>query len=382
MKIVYCLPDTFRPGGIERIVSIKANYLADKMNYDVFIVTTGQQGKCNYYSFSERIKFIDLGINYDETLLLPFIQRIIERHNRRQLHKKKLTSLLLETKADIVISTFTHEADFLPRIKDGSKKILEFHFCRGYKKFMGIFYSKSFLTKLAYEIQNWIDENFVIHKYDKFILLTDEDSMRWAGKADNTIVIPNALSFEHSLKADLTNKSVIAVGRYDAQKGFDRLINIWRYVHEICPEWHLKIYGQGSDKQKLEKQIKDLNLQQKVHLFSPDPNIVEQFLVSAVCVMTSNFEGFGLVLTEAMECGVPCVAYHFPCGPEDIIKNGEDGYLVDNGNEQDFVNKLTDLLLDENKRKRFGTNAKTNVRRFSKTEIMPQWTKLFNDLLK
>lgn len=382
MKIVYCLPDTFRPGGIERIVSIKANYLADKMNYDVFIVTTGQQGKSNYYSFSKRIKFIDLGINYDETLPLPFIQRIIERHYRRQLHKKKLTSLLLETKADIVISTFTHEADFLPRIKDGSKKILEFHFFKGHKiKYANSFHF-SFLARLAYSYRNFVEENFIVSRYDQFVVLTKEDKELWKNKIKNVIAISNILPFEKTTQSDLLNKQVIAVGRLDAQKGFDRLIDIWRDVATKCPEWGLCIYGDGMDKEQLKSQIIQNGLDKYVKIYPPTQNILDKYKESSVFVMTSRYEGMPMTMLEAMSVGLPCVSYSFKCGPKDIINDSIDGFIVEENNKEKFIESLIALMINDGKRIEMGNLAYQNIKRYSAEIIMKNWIELFKTLIE
>ncbi len=382
MKIVYCLPDTYKPGGIERIVSIKANYLADMMDYDLYIVTTGQQGKKNYYSFSERIKFIDLEINYDETLTLPFAQRIIERHNKRQLHKSKLTSLLLHIKADIVISTFTHEADFLPHIKDGSKKVLEFHFFKGHKiKYANSFHS-SFLAKLAYYYRNFVEENFIVHRYDQFVVLTEEDKNYWKTKVNNVLAIPNILPFEKATQSDLLNKQVIAVGRLDAQKGFDRLIDIWQDVVMQCPEWKLCIYGEGMDKEQLNKQIIQLGLDKFVTIYPPTQNILEKYKEASVFIMTSRYEGMPMTMLEAMCVGLPCVSYTFKCGPKDIISDNIDGILIAENDRKKLVSSLVGLMKNENLRIGMGNHAYQNIKRYSTDIVMKKWIYLFKGMIE
>ena len=134
MKIVYCIPQLYRPGGIERIVTLKTNYLTEVYGYDVTIVTADQKEMNPFYELNKKVKMIDLGLDYDGTLSLLIAKRFMARSRLHRLHKEKLTALLMKIRPDVTVSTFTHEASFLPGIKDGSKKVLEFHFCRGHKR--------------------------------------------------------------------------------------------------------------------------------------------------------------------------------------------------------------------------------------------------------
>jgi glycosyltransferase involved in cell wall biosynthesis len=381
MKIVYCIPHTFRPGGIERIISIKANYLAERMNFEVYIVTNGQQGHENYYSFSEKIHFFDLGINYEEALTLPFALRIVKRHSKRQLHKIKLKNLLFEIKADIVISTFTHEADFLTKIKDGSKKILEFHFFKGHKVKYANSFQFPFFTKLAFYFRNFVEENFIVNRYDQFVVLTEEDKELWKNKVDNVIAIPNILPFENATQSTLLNKQVIAVGRLDAQKGFDRLIDIWQEVELKCPGWKLSIFGEGVDKEYLENQITQRSLGNSVKIYPPTQNILEKYRESSVFVMTSRYEGMPMTMLEAMCVGLPCLTYTFKCGPIDIINNNLDGILVAENDKDNFVSALIWLIKNESNRIEMGNKAFHNIKRYSTDIVMKKWIELFTGLV-
>lgn len=381
MKIAYCLPQIYHPGGIERVIIHKANYLADKLNYDIYIITVENNNQPCYFQLSKKITHIDLNLNYHNTLKLPILKRIFIRKQLHKKHQEKLTKILYNNNFDIVISTFQQEASFLYKIQDGSKKILECHFCKGYKAIIAKYYNYSFITKLAYYYKSWHDEHFIPKHYDKMVVLTEEDYNNWKTKLSNVICISNPLSFKTNQVSSLTNKKVIAVGRFDAQKGFDRLLPIWQKVINKCPDWHLHIYGQGEDKNKLENLIQKLNISNSVTLHKPDNNIKDRFLESSIHVMTSRFEGFGLVLTEAMECGVPCVSYTFPCGAKDIISDGIDGFCIDNGNNDDFVTKLTTLMQKDELRKQFGRTAKINVQRYSDEVIMNKWKTLFKELI-
>jgi len=380
MKIVYCLPDTYKPGGIERVVSLKANYLADIMGYEVYIITTGQGIREAYYDFSEKVTFFDLDINYDEMLKFSLFNRISIRSQKKKLHKQRLTNLLFRLRPDITISTFTHESDFLPDIKDGSKKILEFHFFRGHKRKYAASFKFSFLSKFAYFLKSIKEEYYTIRQFDKFVVLTEEDKNNWKSVCPTVIAIPNILPFYPSKISSTINKQVVAVGRLDAQKGFDKLIRIWIQVNKLFPDWHLKIFGSGKDLDVLQKMIDDLSLQSVVEICTPVKNIIKEYVDASLFVMTSRYEGMPMTMLEAMSCGLPVISYDFKCGPKDVIYNGKDGYIVSEDNELSFVNAMSCLMEDDQLRQVFGSNARTNIARYSEKRVMSLWVKLFEEL--
>ncbi|MFR9502510.1 MAG: glycosyltransferase family 4 protein [Rikenellaceae bacterium] len=383
MKIIYCVPQLYRPGGIERIVSIKANSLVEDYNCEVVIITSDQKGLPTYYPLSERIKVYDLGIDYDSMLQMPLQKRILKKLQLSGLHKKKLTSLLESLNADITISTFTHEASFLPKIKDGSKKVLEFHFCRGHKKMMSDAFNFSLPTKLAYYFKCWQEENIIIPRFDQFVVLTEEDKERWKSKIKNVICISNISPFDGANEtAKLVNKQAIAVGRLDAQKGFDRLISIWADIHTHNTDWILNIYGAGKHEDRLRSQIKELNLEDVVIINSPDKDIKQRYLESSLFLMTSSYEGLPMTLLEAQSLGLPAIAYDFKCGPKDVIKNGDSGYIIKDGNHTEFVSKVLSVIDNEELRIKMGKNAASLSSRYNRSTIMEKWMTLFNSLSK
>lgn len=382
MKIVYCLPQLFNPGGIERIVSIKANYLVEVYGYDVTIVVANQKKQVPFFKLNEKIKIVDLNIDYDNALSQPFFKRLYLRHKLQKEHKKKLAKYLLTNHPDIVISTFTHEAAFLPQIKDGSKKILGFHFCKGHKIKMAKAFHFGFITKLAYYYRCWQEENIIIPKYDQFIVLTKEDEISWKEKICNVKYISNILPFEKEGKSELTQKHVIAVGRLDGQKGFNRLIDIWALVTKKHPDWILDIYGKGRDHKALQSQIDNYGISDTTVIHQPDQNIKDHYLNSSIFVMTSIYEGLPMTLLEANGLGLPSVCYDFPCGPKDVIKDGINGFLIKDGDSNTFADKLLTLIENDNIRKLMGQEAYRMSERYSCKNIMREWVNLFNELIK
>lgn len=378
MRIIYCLDEMSHPGGIGRVTSIKANWFAEH-GHDVWVVTANQCGEQDYYELHPSVKRKDFAIGFqlgidNGNLLMKFVRKI----GKMRRYRRELEQFIYEVKPDIVVSTFTNDSDFLYKLKDGSKKVLEFHFSHeGFKS--QIKYGPQTLKNkllLTYRLKK---HERIAKKYDAFVVLTHEDAESWKGY-DNLHVIHNMLSFESQETSACTEKRVIAVGRLDFQKKFDRLIDIWALVNKECPDWRLDIFGQGPDKENLQKQIAKLELGDSVSIKEPTRNITKEYLSSSILSMTSTYEGWGLVLTEAMSVGVPCVAYACKCGPRDIIEDGKNGYVIEEGDKEKFAQRLVDLMKNEELRQELGRKAKESSRKYNVDNIMEQWLALFSKM--
>ncbi|PUB28510.1 glycosyltransferase involved in cell wall biosynthesis [Elizabethkingia sp. YR214] len=375
MKIVYSILGTFNSGGMERVLANKANYLANA-GYDITIITTDQQERKPYFEMNSKIKHIDLGINYREDLNKNVFKKIYSYISKQKIHKQKLEKVLQDLKADIVISMFDNDATLIPKINDGSKKILEIHFSR----FKRIQYGRKGIWSIIDKFRSSSDLK-TVQKYNSFVVLTEEDKSYW-GELSNIEVIPNANSFTSSEQSVLTDKRAIAVGRYDYQKGFDELIRLWKDVYAKNTEWKLDIFGEGPLKGELQNLINDLNLSETVKLCSPVKNIAQEYLKSSILVMTSRYEGLPMTLLEAQVCGLPLVAYACKCGPKDIIKDGVNGYLVPERDSQMMTEKILNLIGNYELRREMGNMGRDLSKNFSENQIMNKWVNLFNDITK
>lgn len=369
MRIAYCIRSLKGTGGMERVLANKANYLAEKFGYEVVIITLDKPDYKPFFEFSPLIRRYGLGIGYVSakySLFSPWVTLV----NMRK-HRKALEKLLKEIRADIVVSMFDTEARFLWKIKDGSKKVLEIHFSQWGRQRM----NRSRGGYWVDRIKNYYD-NRIVGKYDSFVVLTEEDRKCWK-HARNILVIPNACTLSVDRQALLEKKQVIAVGRLTEQKGFDILIGIWKQVDVFHPDWRLVIVGEGEEKARLEEKIRKEGLSGKVDIYPFTRCIMAAYAESSVYVMTSRYEGFSMVLVEAMACGVPAVAFACPSGPAEIISDQKNGFLIPVGDYDLFVKRIGLLMEDEELRKRMGKEAALIITRFSEKQIMEKWHKLF-----
>lgn len=376
MKIIYCTHSTYNPGGMERVLLNKVTYLSQLPGWEVAVVTTDQNQRSPFYPFPEKVRMTDLGINYSEDNEKGAWKKITGYLRKRKEHKRKLTALLLKEKPDIVVSLYPSESSFIPDIKDGSKKVLELHYC----KFFRLQYGRKGLLGWIDKLRTRQDEQ-IVRRFDRFVVLTNEDRGYW-GDLPNIEVIPNAAMHVSDAYSDVMNKRVIAVGRLDYQKGFDRLIQAWELVQHTgkFTDWKLDIYGQGEWQEMLQQMIDKAELQNTVCLNRPTKQIGEEYVKSDMLVMSSNYEGFPMVMIEAMACGLPVVSFDYKCGPKDIIQTGINGLLVPNGDIQALADAMMKVMEDEAYRKILSLNARKVVDTYSEQAVMAQWIRLFTSI--
>lgn len=380
MRIVYYLPSLYAPGGLERIITFKANYLAEHFdNYEVYIVTSEQVGKQPHFQLSPKVKHIDLNVPFDWPFNQSRLGKLVKYPFRYQLFKARFTRLLKKLRPDITISTLRRELNFINKINDGSVKIGEFHVTRhsyGVDSALGGNPVIRFLQK------RW-EAAFVknLSELSRLVILTHEEVGNWP-ELSNQCVIPNPIITPANQISDCASHQVIAAGRYAPQKGFDLLIESWSIVAKKHPEWILRIYGDGSLREKMQEQIERLEITNSCVLEHTVQDIADKYSKSSIFVLSSRFEGFGMVITEAMACGVPPVSFACPCGPRDIITDGKDGLLAENGNVRELAEKIDYLIENENARKEMGKQAYARAQDFKIDTIILQWIELFEILKK
>ncbi len=376
MKIVYCNHSVYNPGGMERVMLAKIAWLV-RHGYEISIVTTDQKGRPPFFPIPEGVKMTDLGINYsDDNPKGPFA-KIFGFLQRRRLHRKRLTEYLMRERPDITISLYPCESSFIPDIKDGSKKILELHF----NKFFRLQYGRSGILGAIDRMRTRSDEKLV-RKFDKFVVLTEEDASYW-GALPNMEVIPNAALMRAPTSAKAHgNKRVIAVGRLDFQKGFDRLIEAWALIPAaLRKEWHLDIFGQGEWLHMLNERIDKKGLQESAKINPPTKDIINEYLASSFIVMSSHWEGLPMVLIEAMALGLPAVCFDFKCGPKDVIQDGVNGLLTPEGNIPALAQAMQRMMDNPKIIEQMSAEAIRIREKYTEQTIMAKWENCFRSIL-
>ena len=376
MKIIYTIAGFYRPAGMERILCDKANYLAAR-GYELLIVTTEQKGRPDVFPLEEGIRREDLGIGYEDDNGASFFTKLVHHPGKKRRHEKKLKELLIREKADIVVSMFCGDETFLPAIKDGSKKVLEVHFSR----FKRLQYGRKGFWAAADRFRSK-REGRAAGRFDRFVALTGEDLGYW-GNPGRGVAIPNFISEMPSGPSPLSEKVVLAVGRFTFQKAFDRLIDIWAEVCRRLPDdngWKLRLVGGGEDLDKMQEQVRRLSLEDSVVFTSFSDDMPAIYRGASVFALTSRYEGLPMVLLEAQAYGLPAVAYDCKCGPKDVICDGRNGFLVGEGDGETFAQRLLQLIENDTLRREMGAASREDASRWDKDKIMGQWIELFRNI--
>lgn len=368
MKVLYCIKSLHNSGGMEKVLTVKANWLAEH-GYEVYIVTERQKGRQPFFSLDGRVKLVDLsGAAFSGSFAL------------------RLKSALNTIQPDICISLCCREVYHLPKYSGGRPCIAEFHFCHDkfYRKYSGLLlrpYAR-FRTK---KLEN------ALRSFDCLVSLTKSDQPQWSGITRQLRQIYNPVTLadkdENIVNQGNTHSSkrIVAVGRLVNQKNFRDLIEAWAMVGSKHPDWSLSIFGEGKLRKKLSAQIASLGLGDKVKLEGAVKNLALEYRNAAALVMSSKLEGFPLVLVEASSFGLPMIAYDCPTGPSEIIADaskdatGGNGYLVELGNVQQLAERICATIEDADARERMGQNARKTAERFSPAAIMAQWEQLFSE---
>ncbi len=374
MKIVYTIAGTYRPAGMERILTDKANYLATK-GYNITIVTTEQKGRPDAFPLNQAIRREDLAIGYEDNNGRSFLSKVLSHPFKKFNHRKKLGKLLEQIRPNVTISMFCGDESFLPNLKFAGKTILEVHFSR----FKRIQYGRKGFWALADKYRSRQDIR-IIHRFNHFVALTQEDLGYWGNPANGT-VIPNFISRFPTTPSSLESKTVLAVGRYDYQKGFERLISAWKKVCSNLPEghgWMLKIVGDGPLKDSLKRQIAEDGLQGFAVVGESASDMDAVYRNASVYALSSRYEGLPMVLLEAQSYGLPIVAFDCKCGPKDVVTDGKDGLLIKEGDVEGLSGALLKLINNGELLKTMGHNALEASKRWNRESAMERWISLID----
>ena len=369
-KLLYITNAIDGSGGLERVLSVKTKVLTEDFGYEIHIITLSKSDlledqpskKDSFFPFSDKIVQHNIDVSGNP---FQYVSKYISG----------IKKVVAKVKPEIILVCDDGlKAFFLPKILGTKIPII---YERHVSKLIEISENQSFIkgifTKAKFFLMDILAKDFT-----QFIVLTEGNKNEW--KSKNIQVIPNPLPFFPYEKSTLQNKKAIAVGKQSYQKGFDRLLNAWALLDPEFQDWQLHIYGKLDESLGLEKQMQNLKIEDQVFFHPPEKKIEEKYAVSSIFVLSSRYEGFGMVLIEAMSFGIPCVSFDCNYGPSDIIKNNEDGFLVENGKEKELAAKLQLLMKNETLRQEMGKKAREHVQRFSPQNVVKQWDELFKKL--
>lgn len=352
-RILYITNGITSSGGLERVVSLKASYFADKYNYDVHIITLNESNKTPFYPLSNKVKVHDIGTHTN----------VFQYYYDYYVGVKNCINKI---NPDIVfVADDGLKGVLFPIIfKLKCKVIYERHTTKA-------IHGNGLKGKLIGKIMD-----FGSTKFNHFVVLTNCNKKDWQ-RANNLKVIPNPTPFTCEQISNINSRhTIISVGSISKVKGHDVLIKAWSEIANKFPHITLEIYGEKKDNYfNILNLIREYNLDKQVIIHDPEKNIKEKYLESVLCVLPSRVEGFGLVLIEAMECGTPCIATKCE-GPIDIISNGENGFLIEINNSQDLSKKIEEILSNNYLLKQQSLNCRKFAQYYRLETIMDKWNKL------
>ncbi|RTJ71575.1 glycosyltransferase family 4 protein [Campylobacter jejuni] len=350
-KINIFLKDITESGGGERVCVNLTNAFSKK--YEVEIFSFYKSFEQPAYELCKNIKISYLS-------------------NQNFYHANKIKKIFLKTFYRYCLSLL-----IILKFKNVKNEILLAN--DGY--FLPFFKNKKLKYFRIWHIKAPKKKKKIFDYFDTLIILSAKEIEKWQKWHKNIQVIPNFLSFISSKTSNLSQKVVLSAGRFTKEKGFLRLIDIWEIVQKDgnFKDWKLHIVGDGLLKEEIFHKIQDKKLEHSIVLLPFNKNIEEEYLKASIYTLTSFNEGFPMVLLETSSYAIPTISFDINTGPSDIIDNEKSGFLIEDGNLQEFANKLQVLMQDGNLREEFGKNAKEKVQKeFSQEIIMQKWEKLIN----
>ncbi len=372
MKLLYVESSLAIHGGIERVLTDKLNWLVESGKCEVLLLLVNQGDYPIVFPLSSKIDVQTINIMFHRIYRFPPIIRCYKSFKLHRLFRKRLLDYIKVFSPDVIVFTRFEFACDVVSVKGDIPVVYESH-----NSYLAYKFEK---YSLLHRIQIILCHR-ALKKVQMIVALTNGDAMEWKKLYSHVQVIPNMVHLNDTgFHSDCTNKSVIFVGRFSKQKNIGCLLRIWNVVHQSYPEWQLHIYGAYGDEQNvLISEIEQLDANILVH--NPTSDIYKKYVECSILLMTSQYEPFGLVLPEAMSCGLPVVAFDCPYGPADIITDGADGFVIKNKDINEYVDKVVLLIKDEGLRKEMGRKGQINAQRYNAYSIMPVWKQLFDKIL-
>lgn len=378
MKTIRILALHLAYGGVEKAIISMANLFAER--YDVEIISVYRMPNSPAFPLDERVKvryLLSDCPNREEwheavRSLRPLtILRESLRAIRILREKKRAVRETIRSIHDGILITTRHEDNLLLSRWGDSRvwKIGQLHHDHAFRRK----YLRAFRSAYG--------------GIDVLALLTPglvDEAKRYVPSTSKTrvVYVPNFLEhYPETVPFARKENRILAVGRLDPVKGFDRLIRAFAGIHRERPDWSLRIVGEGAERKSLEQLIAELRLEAAVTLTGrlSSAEVEEEMKRASLFAMTSHSEGFPFVLLEAQSCGLPAVAYDVRVGPAAVIRPGKDGYLVPDGDQADFTARILELIDSQALRSEMAQNAMTHAREYSREKVAVIWDSVLDN---
>ncbi len=358
MKIMIFFNSMAPAGGIERVIANHIQFMST--DYEVILVTKDDR-PC-FYRLPETILHEYLNVDFKMDM----------KSRWRRISKIAHTMLITNSKLRAKIKKYNPVLMYVA----SPLGLLEAWAA-------GMSLRKIMVTEhSSYSAYNIVYQKIIYFLYPRVGLLmvpTKLDSEQYSRRGINNVYIPNPLSFYPEKVARLSSKLALSVGRLTDDKRHDLLLDLWKMSDLSQQGWRLLIIGKGENEKSLHNKIRYLGIESSVQIMSPTADILNMYLESSIFLLTSKTEGFGLVLIEAMACGVPCVAFDCPSGPRDIIEDGLNGRLLAEGDFSGYVKALQQIALDLNYRQKLSIQGRSYVKKFHLGTIGPKFIALLRE---
>lgn len=390
MKICFVTENIAEFGGRQRVLTVVANALAESNNIEVSILFTSLKEIMEKQVYELNPKIIQLWEGKIAKGKKSYIGYKIIRTFNKKVYSFKNVELLKgiyfpgkEIKSyqkffsqnifDVVIGVGTRPSAMLSLLNNKHKKIAWLHTS----------YNTYFNTPGCFQWKQELLYHKLLPNLDKMVVLTDNDVNVYNNQFNNNpIRIYNPLSFESSKKSDLKGNKLLFVGRLDYEiKGLGLLIKSLKKLKELVPNFILTVVGDGRGKERFLKEAIEAGVIDNIKMIGATTQVIKYYISNSICVLPSTKEGFGLVVTEAMECGLPVISYKTE-GPSEIIEDGINGFLVEKFDTDAFALRIAELCFNSTKRKEMSENAINRAKDFSVNNIKTEWIKMLESIIK
>lgn len=380
MKILYCIPHLYNAGGMERVLTQKVNWLAAHTEHEITIVTTectpeGMNDTC--FPLDKRVQIEHLNIDFNADYTKPLYAKWWGHMRRMHAYASALRAYIQAHRIELCISLGGKEIAFLRHLP--CRTIAEMHFAMNQRQQLLEASHTGKIWSMIGRFRTW-QLIRAVKPIERLVVLTEADRCDWqAAGCFNVTVIPNPCSLDgQKIPMESRKKIVLAVGRLHEQKGFDLLLRAWQPIEQDHADWHLRIVGEGPKRAALEQQIHAQGLQQTT-LVGKVESVAKEYNAASLFVLSSRYEGFGMVLSEAMWCGLPCIAFDCPQGPAELLADGR-GWLVPKGDIPALTAQLEYAIMHPEEAAQRAQAAQSFAHKtYSEAVIMPQWLHVIND---